>query len=160
MDGNLAPEDRIVGVGQGNDEIVDVIGWRLDDVVELIRGPKSSIVRLEVMPESAGLEGETKTIDIVRDEIKLEEQAARKKILEIETASTSSKIGLIELPSFYVDFEGMHSGDPDFKSTTRDVRNLLEEFKKEGIFVSIHHKSNWDGIRKIDAANVVSYDCK
>ncbi len=133
MDGNLAPEDRIVGVGQGNDEIVDVIGWRLDDVVELIRGPKSSVVRLEVMPESAGLEGETKTIDIVRDEIKLEEQAARKKILEIETASKSSKIGLIELPSFYVDFEGMHSGDPDFKSTTRDVKKLLEEFEEEGI---------------------------
>lgn len=133
LDGTLAAEDKIVGVGQGDEKIVDVIGWRLDDVVELIRGPKESIVRLEIMPGSAGLEGETKVIDIVRDEIKLEEQAARKKTLEIETASTTSKIGLIELPSFYVDFEGMHSGDPNFKSTTRDVRNLLEEFNQEGI---------------------------
>jgi len=131
--GQLGTEDRIVGVGQGNSDIVDVIGWRLDDVVELIRGPKASTVRLEVLPGESGLEGETEIIAIVRDEIRLEEQAARKKILDLETDHGFSKIGLIDLPSFYVDFEGMHSGDPDFKSTTRDVRKLLEEFRQDNI---------------------------
>ena len=133
MGGELAAEDRIIGVGQGDEEIVDVIGWRLDDVVELIRGPKASTVRLEVLPGESGLEGESETISIVRDEIKLEEQAARKKTLDISTDSSEATIGLIELPSFYVDFDGMHSGDPNFKSTTRDVRKLLEEFNQEGI---------------------------
>jgi carboxyl-terminal processing protease len=131
--GELGTEDRIVGVGQGDSEIVDVIGWRLDDVVELIRGPKASTVRLEVLPGESGLEGETEIIAIVRDEIRLEEQAARKKILDLETDHGFSKIGLIDLPSFYVDFDGMHSGDPDFKSTTRDVRKLLEEFREDNI---------------------------
>lgn len=133
MNGHLEAEDRIVGVGQENEEIVDVIGWRLDDVVELIRGPKSSRVRLEVLSGKVGLEGKTEIVEIVRDEIKLEEQAARKKLLEISTGQSEARIGLIELPSFYVDFDGMHSGDPDFKSTTRDVGKLLAEFNEENI---------------------------
>ncbi len=133
MGGQLKAEDRIVGVGQGNGSIIDVIGWRLDDVVELIRGPKASVVRLELLPGESGLEGDTEIIEIVRDQIKLEEQAAKKKILDVGTAQGSARIGLIELPSFYVDFDGMHSGDPDFKSTTRDVRKLLEEFAEEKI---------------------------
>ena len=133
MGGELGPEDRIIGVGQDDGVIVDVIGWRLDDVVELIRGPKGSTVTLEILPGGGGLEGEHEIISIVRDEIKLEEQAARKKILEIETAQSEANIGLIELPSFYVDFDGMHRGDPDFKSTTRDVRKLLEEFREDNI---------------------------
>lgn len=133
LGGELEAEDRIVGVGQDDEEIVDVIGWRLDDVVELIRGPKNSTVRLEILPGEAGLQGETAVISIVRDEIRLEEQAARKKLLEVDTGNSASRIGLIQLPSFYVDFDAMHSGDPDFKSTTRDVRRLLEEFEKEDI---------------------------
>ena len=133
LGGVLQAEDRIVGVGQGSGEIVDVIGWRLDDVVELIRGPKASTVRLEILPGESGLEGDTEIIEIVRDEIRLEEQAARKRILEVETNTTEASIGLIELPSFYVDFDGMHSGDPDYKSTTRDVKKLLLEFREENI---------------------------
>ena len=133
LGGLLKAEDRIVGVGQGSSEIVDVIGWRLDDVVELIRGPKASTVRLEILPGESGLEGDTEIIEIVRDEIRLEEQAARKQILDIKTNFSEAKIGLIELPSFYVDFDGMHGGDPDYKSTTRDVKKLLLEFQDENI---------------------------
>jgi carboxyl-terminal processing protease len=133
LGGQLQAEDRIVGVGQGTSEIVDVIGWRLDDVVDLIRGPKASTVRLEILPGESGLEADTKIIEIVRDEIRLEEQAARKKVLEVVASNGKAKIGLIDLPSFSVDFDGMHSGDPDYKSTTRDVRKLLIEFQSENI---------------------------
>ncbi|MEM7195780.1 MAG: carboxy terminal-processing peptidase [Pseudomonadota bacterium] len=133
MAGDLKAEDRIIGVGQGDDDIVEVIGWRLDDVVELIRGPKASIVRLEILPGEQGLEAESEVITIQRDEIKLEEQAAKKRIIELETDLAESRIGIIDLPSFYVDFDGMHRNDPDFRSTTRDVRKLIKEFEEEGI---------------------------
>ncbi|NNE38767.1 MAG: PDZ domain-containing protein, partial [Gammaproteobacteria bacterium] len=94
--------DKIIGVGQEEDgEIVDVIGWRLDDVVDLIRGPKGSIVRLEILPEDAGLEGPSETIQITRDQIKLEEQAAKS---EINETDTGGRIGIITVPTFYSDF--------------------------------------------------------
>ena len=133
LGGELKTEDRIVGVGQGDEDLVDVIGWRLDDVVGLIRGPKNSTVRLEVLPGESGLHGETEIISIVRDEIRLEEQAARKKVLEVDSEGKSTRIGLIQLPSFYVDFDAMHGGDPEYRSTTRDVRRLLEEFRRDDI---------------------------
>jgi len=123
--------DKIIGVGQEEDgEIVDVIGWRLDDVVDLIRGPKGSIVRLEVLPKDAGLEGPSKTILITRDEIKLEEQAAKSEIIETETGG---HMGVITIQTFYSDFAAQARGEPDFKSTTRDVRKLLAEMEQENI---------------------------
>ncbi len=132
--GELHPSDKIVGVGQGKDgEMVDVIGWRLDDVVDLIRGPKGSTVRLQVMPAKSATTDERKTITIVRNEVKLEEQAAQKKILEIPDGDHDLKIGVIDIPAFYVDFEAMRRGDPDYKSTTRDVKKLLGELQQEGI---------------------------
>ena len=131
--GELQPQDRIIGVGQEQDEIVDVIGWRLDDVVQLIRGPKSTTVRLQILPGETGLDGEPETIAIVRDQIKLEEQAAKKQILKIDTEIGKQNIGLLDLPSFYIDFDGQRSGDPNYRSTTRDVRALLKELKSENI---------------------------
>lgn len=123
--------DKIIGVGQEEDgEIVDVIGWRLDDVVDLIRGPKGSIVRLEVLPKDAGLEGPSKTILITRDEIKLEEQAAKSEIIETEAGG---HMGVITIQTFYSDFAAQARGEPDFKSTTRDVRKLLAEMEEENI---------------------------
>ena len=106
--GELHPSDRIVGVGQGEEgEIEDVIGWRLDEVVELIRGPKDTTVRLEVIPAKAKATDQRKVITIVRNKVKLEEQSAQKKILEIPSGDDLLKIGVIDIPAFYIDFEAM-----------------------------------------------------
>ena len=131
LSGQLNDGDKIVGVGQENEgEIIDVIGWRLDDVVDLIRGPKGSVVRLELLPKDAGIEGPSKIISITRDEIKLEEQAAKSEIIESESGS---RIGVITVPTFYSDFAAQARGEADYKSTTRDVRILLSELKLEEI---------------------------
>lgn len=130
--GELHKEDRIVGVGQDKDgKIVDVVGWRLDDVVDLIRGRKGTLVRLEVLPKSTGADGPTRMISIVRDKIKLEDQAAKSQ--EIELPEVGGRIGVIEVDTFYSDFEAQAAGDKDYKSTTRDVRKLLRQLKRDNI---------------------------
>ncbi|QFU75890.1 peptidase S41 [Halioglobus maricola] len=132
--GDLQASDRIVGVGQGEEgEVEDVIGWRLDEVVELIRGPKDSTVRLEVIPAKSKSTDERKLITIVRNKVKLEEQSAQKEILEIPNGEQTLRVGVIDIPAFYIDFEAMRRGDKDYKSTTRDVKKLLEELQEEGI---------------------------
>jgi carboxyl-terminal processing protease len=130
--GQLRPEDRIVGVAQGYKTMVDVIGMRLDEVVEMIRGPKGSTVRLEVIPNSAP-EGPPRTVALVREEIRLEDQAARKSVFEVEGADRRYKIGVIRLPTFYTDFEARERGDGNFRSTSRDVRRLLDELRAEDV---------------------------
>jgi carboxyl-terminal processing protease len=134
LDGQLQPGDRIIGVGEGMDgDISDVVGWRLSDVVERIRGPKKTTVRLQVLPGKAGGDA-AKTISIVRNEIKLEEQAAQAKTLTIPAGGdTSKRIGVIKLPAFYMDFAAADAGKKDYRSTTRDVRALLAQFKQDGI---------------------------
>lgn len=130
----LQPADRIIGVAQGNKEMVDVIGWRLDEVVKLIRGPKGSVVRLEVIPASNGPNDQTsKVVPITREAVKLEEQAAQKSVLKLKHEGRDYKLGVIEIPAFYLDFKAYRSGDPDYKSTTRDVRRLLNELKEEQV---------------------------
>ena len=137
QDGRLKAGDRITGVGQGNDgKMVDVIGWRVDDVVDLIRGPKDTVVRLEVLPEDASVSGPTSTIDIVRNEVKLEEQAAQHKIIEVPVEGSEDeviKIGIIDLPVFYLDFKGRAENKPDYRSSTRDVRRLIGELEEQGV---------------------------
>jgi len=131
--GLLKPSDRIVSVGQGETgPLIDVVGWRLDDVVELIRGPKDSKVRLEVIPHLAEDSG-TRVITITRNTVQLEEQAAQKKLLTLDNNGVKTRIGIIEIPTFYADFKAIQQGDPNYKSTTRDVRKLIEELKAEGI---------------------------
>ena len=131
--GEIMPADRIVSVGQGErGELIDVVGWRLDDVVELVRGPKGSIVRLEVQP-SEGDYTEIKEIRMVREAVQLEEQSAQKRVLTITDAGRERKIGIIEVPTFYVDMRAQQRRDPNYKSTTRDVRRLIEELRTEGI---------------------------
>jgi carboxyl-terminal processing protease len=134
-DGRLKAGDRITAVGQGRDgKMVDVIGWRIDDVVEKIRGPKLTVVRLEVLPEEAGIDGQTTIIDIVRDEVKLEEQAAKSRIIEVPGEGEEVvKVGVIDLPVFYLDFNGRAQNLPDYRSSTRDVRKLIGEMKDEGV---------------------------
>jgi carboxyl-terminal processing protease len=137
QDGRLKAGDRITAVGQGQDgKMVDVIGWRVDDVVELIRGPKDTVVRLEVLPEDSSVSGPTHVVDIVRNEVKLEEQAARSEVIEIPAQGSETevtKIGVIELPVFYLDFNGRAENKPDYRSSTRDVRRLIGELEEQGV---------------------------
>lgn len=129
--GELAPTDRIIGVGQDRDgEIENVIGWRLDEVVDKIRGPKGSIVRLEVL---ASDNTDRRIIEIERNAVQLEDQAASKRILEVEVDGEQKRIGVIDIPTFYLDFEGQRSRRDDYRSTTRDVKRLIDELKEEGI---------------------------
>lgn len=130
LSGKLHTDDRIVGIGQGETgELVDVIGWRLDDVVDLIRGPKNSVVQLQILPKGSGPDGPNKTIKLTRNTIELEEQAAKKSVLEIPDGSSKIRIGVIELPTFYMDFEARMQGNENYRSTTRDVRRLINELK-------------------------------
>ncbi|HZY32207.1 MAG TPA: carboxy terminal-processing peptidase [Rhodanobacter sp.] len=132
--GKIQVGDRIVGVGQGdNGPIVDVIGWRLDDVVNLIRGKKDTTVRLEVIPADVGVDGKHEMVTLVRKKVSIEEQAAKKKIIDIKDGQVSRKIGVIDLPTFYSDFGARRDGDKDFKSATRDVARLLGELKDAGV---------------------------
>ena len=130
----LVPADRIVGVAQGSDEMVDVIGWRLDEVVKLIRGPKGSKVRLEIIPASNAPNDQTsRVVTLTREAVKLEEQAAKKSVLQLEHDGRDYKLGIIEIPAFYLDFKAYRAGDPNYKSTTRDVKKLLAELKEEKV---------------------------
>jgi carboxyl-terminal processing protease len=130
----LKAADRIIGVAQGADgEMLDIVGWRLDEVVEKIRGPKGTLVRLEIIPADAADTQQTKVVSITRDKVKLEEQAAKKQVIEVKRGAKIFKIGIIDIPTFYADFKGMNSGNPNYKSTTKDVQKLLAELQEERI---------------------------
>jgi carboxyl-terminal processing protease len=130
----LNADDRIIAVAQGVDgEFVDVVGWRITDVVQLIRGPKESTVRLQILRATDGLLAKPVEISLVRDKVKLEEQAAKSKILEINNNGIPYQIGVITIPKFYTDFEGTQNGDADSKSTVTDVKKLLEELKQKNV---------------------------
>ena len=132
--GLLKANDLIVGVGQDeNGEMVDVIGWRIDDVVQLIRGPKNTTVRLQILPADAPIDEPAQTISIVRDKVKLSDQVATGKVIELDEAGEKFKLGIIEIPSFYFDYEGMKKGDTSFASTTRDVKRIIENMKSQNI---------------------------
>ncbi len=134
MSNQLHPEDRISSVGQGHNGVIeDVVGWRIDDVVALIRGPKGSVVRLQVLHKANGLDGPAKIVTIVRDKIKLEEQQAKKSIIEIPDGEKTSRIGVITIPTFYIDFDAARRGEKDYVSSTRDTRTLLAELKAEKV---------------------------
>ena len=131
---DLKAAELIIGVGQGDEgPMTDVIGWRLDDVVDLVRGKKGTVVRLDVIP-AAGRADEVRRLVITRNEVRLEEQAAQSKIIEINDLEGSPrKIGVIDVPAFYLDFDAYRRGDPDFRSTTRDVAKLVEELDAAGV---------------------------
>ncbi len=129
----LNANDRITAVGQGRDgALTDVIGWRLDDVVQLIRGPINSVVRLQVLPAGAA-PGNEKMIEYTRNKVTLEAQAAHKEIRKVHRGDRDLSIGVITVPSFYQDYEARAAGDRNYRSTTRDVRNLIAELKTTGI---------------------------
>jgi carboxyl-terminal processing protease len=128
----LHSKDKIIGVGQGDSgEIIDVIGWRLDDVVELIRGPKDTILRLEIISGKTGNEDLSNIVTLTRDKIKLEESASKSDVIDLP--GLDKKIGVIDIPTFYVDFAAQAKGDSDFRSTSKDVKKLIAELNEEGV---------------------------
>ncbi len=134
LEGSLKSGDKVLAVGQDEEgSFEDVIGWSIEDVVQLIRGEKGSTVRLRIIGEDDGPETMPKTVNIVRDKVKLEQQAAQHQIFEVKNGKHSRKIGVIDLPTFYLDFAGLQSGDPDYRSTTKDVKKILNKFKEEGV---------------------------
>ncbi len=142
MSEQLGPQDRIVGVGDGDEEIVYVVSWPLADVVDLIRGPKGSTIRLEILPASAAAGAPPSVVTLVRDKIKLEEQAAKSSVVDIINDGKTERFGVIDLPTFYLDSAAMAQGLPDFRSTTRDVKRLISELTEtdggvDGIIIDL-----------------------
>lgn len=134
IDGSLSPEDKIVGVAQGQDGVmVDVIGWRLDDVVDLIRGPADTVVRLQIIPAGALPGNSDKEISLTRGQVRLEEQAAKSSVISIPRDGRDWSIGVIEVPSFYRDYRALSDGDKNYTSTTKDVKRLIAELEEQGI---------------------------
>ncbi|MDW5318309.1 carboxy terminal-processing peptidase [Rhizobium sp. PL01] len=134
LSGKLAVGDRITGVGQGESgPLKEVVGTRLDEIVQMIRGEKGSVVRLDILPADAGPDASHRLISLTRDKISLEKQAARKAVLSIKDGDATRKIGVITLPVFYEDFEARRKGDADYRSASRDVAKLLVELKQDNV---------------------------
>lgn len=134
LSGKLAVGDRIAGVAQGEDgPMKDVVGTRLDEIVQMIRGAKDSVVRLDVLPADTGETGSHRVISLVRDRVSLEKQAAQKSIIPVEDKGVTRRIGVITLPAFYEDFEARRKGEKNYKSASRDVAKLLVELKQENV---------------------------
>lgn len=130
----LHSKDKIIGISQQNEkEFTDVVGWRLEEVVELIRGPKGTVVKLQILPGNKGDGAAVEEIAITRNKIKLEEQAATKDVIEIANNNKTEKIGIVTIPTFYLDFNAFQNGEEDYRSTTRDVHKLLGELLEENI---------------------------
>lgn len=130
----LNVNDKIIAVAQGKDgEFVDVRGWRLDNTVSKIKGPRGTVVRLKIIPAGQELSSEPRIVTLVRDKVILEEQSAKKKIKTIESNGKTYKIGIIEVPAFYMDFKAYQANDPNYKSTTRDVRRIIDTLKTEHV---------------------------
>lgn len=130
----LQKDDKIIGVAQGDKgEFVDVIGWRLDEVVQKIRGTKGTVVRLQVLKHNKDINALPDTIRLVRDKIKLEQSAAKAEVIPVNEGKETYKLGVITIPSFYISFEDKNKGVKDYKSTTRDVRHLIDSVKKIGV---------------------------
>ncbi|MBC8985464.1 carboxy terminal-processing peptidase [Pedobacter sp. N36a] len=127
----LSAGDRIVGVAQGNGEFEDIIGWRIDNSVSKIKGPKGTKVRLKIIPAGRELSSKPVIIELMRERIVMEDQSAKKTVKTIQSDGKPYKIGIIRVPAFYADFKAANAGDPNYKSTTRDVRLLIDTLKNK-----------------------------
>jgi carboxyl-terminal processing protease len=138
LSGKLAANDRITAVGEGKTgELADVIGWRLDDVVQKIRGPGGSLVRLQLLPAGAAPGSVQKVVEFTRNRVSLENQAAHKAMRIVTRNGHEVKVGIITVPSFYQDYDASRAGAKDYRSTTRDVQRLISELRKDGADVLI-----------------------
>jgi carboxyl-terminal processing protease len=150
--------DRIVAVAQGDDgEMVDIVGWRVDDAIQLIRGKKGTVVRLKVLPASEGANAKPTEVRMVREKITFEEQSATKQIIEFEKDKKKYRLGLIGVPAFYLNFEEYRQNKPDYKSTTNDVKKILEELKAEkvdGVIVDLRYNGGGSLKEAIDLTSL------
>ena len=134
--GKINPDDKIVKISQVDESKytpTDVVGWRIDEVVQLIRGKAGTKVELELIPAKTEDFSERKFVTITREEVKLEEQAAKSKVIEIERNMQTIKIGIIDLPAFYMDFKAWRKRDPNFRSSSKDVENILKKFNDQSV---------------------------
>ena len=130
----LSPDDRIVSIRQAYEEkSTDVVGWRIDEIVKLIRGDAGTKVELEIMPSKSLESSERKFVTLTREEVQLEEQAAKSKIIVVDSEIRNYKVGIIELPAFYVDFNAWRDRDPNFRSSSKDVEDILKLFNQENV---------------------------
>jgi len=154
----LNVDDRIIAVAQGEDgEYVDVVGWRITDVVQLIRGPKETLVRLQILPADGGLKATPVELKLIRDKVKLEDQAAKSEIIKVTNDGIPYRIGIITIPKFYTDLEGYRNGDKESKSTASDVRKILENLKNEqvdGIVVDLRNNGGGSLVEAIDVTGL------
>jgi len=134
--GKIDPDDKIVKILQveeSNSTPTDVVGWRIDEVVQLIRGKAGTKVKLELIPGKTEDFSERKFVTITREEVKLEEQAAKSRVIEIKRNMQKIKVGIIDLPTFYIDFNAWRNRDPNFRSSSKDVKNILKKFSDQGV---------------------------
>lgn len=127
----LSAGDRIVAVAQGDGEFEDIIGWRIENSVSKIKGPKGTRVRMKIIPSGKEMSSKPVIIELVREKIVMEDQSAKKKVQTIQSNGKPYKIGIISVPAFYADFKAANAGDPNYKSTTRDVRLLIDTLKNK-----------------------------
>jgi len=130
----ISVDDRIVGVAQGKDgEFQNIVGWRIDNAISLIRGAKGTLVKLQILPAGTGASGKLKVVELVRDKIVIQDELAKKEIRTYNNNGKIVKIGIIDIPAFYVDNNGMQAGDANYHSTTRDVKMILDSLKAENV---------------------------
>ena len=134
LSGELNEEDRIVKIRQENEEVfTDVTGWRIDEIVRNIRGEPQSKVELEIIPADSEDDTERKNVLITREIVELKEREAKSKIVNISRENKDYKIGIIDLPSFYIDFQAWQEKDPNYKSSSKDVKKILSQFNANDV---------------------------
>ena len=132
--GQIDPEDKITRIKQeDSEEFIDVIGWRVDEVVDLIRGKSGSSLEIEFIPSNSEDNSNRKVVNLIREEIKLEDRAAKSKVHSVKIMDQEYKIGIIDLPTFYIDFEAYRNRDPNYKSSSNDVKKILKDFNKNSV---------------------------
>lgn len=154
----LSTDDRIVGVAQGaNGEFQNVVGWRIENAIALIRGKKGTIVRLEVLPKGATVSSKPKVVEMVREKIILKDQSAKEEIKTYNSNGKTVKIGVISVPAFYIDYNDYKSGNPNYKSTTRDVKLILDTLKRknvDGVVIDLRENGGGSLMEAIDLSGL------
>jgi len=154
----ISPDDRIVAVAQGKEgEFQNVIGWRIENAIALIRGTKGTTVRLQILPKGSNVAAKPKVVELVREKIILKDQSAKEEIKTYISNGKTIKIGVISIPAFYIDYNDYKSGNPNYKSTTRDVRLILDSLKKEnvdGVVIDLRENGGGSLMEAIDLSGL------